>query len=730
MSMLLNSLKKETGGVRKGQGLAAQILVILIVSLLLLGVVSGVVSGIVAYRSIYQESVNTLQQQNIALAYRIDGWIFPMVDLVEQNALLMRNPDMSEQSVQNHFTNTLEASYVLTEVYAGFPGGRGMFGVQDRVLPDWWRADELLWFTDAARVPGRVSITPPYLDVGTGVLAISVSRTINNANSDAGVVAVDVPLITVMDFVAEANVGSAAYSFLVNRNGDIIMHPNPDFLFDDEFRDINEVDGGRLSAMFSAIVSDGFYEGGGSVYIGTELGTTGWYVITSIPISYVTSTLYSIIWMIAAAIVATLLIIIPLATLRLTNNIIKPLNVFKSWMFETATDGNVEWSEEEGNILKNFEDRRDEVGELFRSYVKLCEYIGEIRDDLKMIADGNLGVSIKVRSKKDILSQSLQTMVAYLNGMLRDIRDSSDQVSSGSGQISNSAQTLAQGASEQAATVQQLSASIHEITGKTKASAEMAEKAAGLASEIKTSAEKGSRQMDEMVSAVGEISQSSQSISKVIKVIDEIAFQTNILALNAAVEAARAGVHGKGFAVVAEEVRNLAAKSSEAAKDTGVLISDSMEKAGQGARIAQDTAESLAGIVTGINESSKIMGDIARASEQQTTSIAQITTGIDQVAAIVQNNSAAAQESAAASEQLNSQSSTMNEMVSRFKMRRESDRDPSVVSVPPNGIERRRDRRGGSAADRERGNGSALPVRATAVLSSGIPTQDAGFGKY
>jgi len=317
----------------------------------------------------------------------------------------------------------------------------------------------------------------------------------------------------------------------------------------------------------------------------------------------------------------------------------------------------------------------DEVGVMARTleqaYVQLKGYIGEIQSKMDSLAHGDLSSECMYPFEGDftLIKESINNIVQNLNNTMSEINSSTKQVSTGSKQIADGAQALAQGSTEQAASVQELSASISEIATQTKENAEKAERAASLANSIMQNAEKGSRQMGEMNNAVKEINQASQSISKVIKVIDDIAFQTNILALNAAVEAARAGQHGKGFAVVAEEVRNLAGKSAEAARDTGGLISNSMEKAELGARIAEETAASLADIVEGINESTTLVGEIALSSEVQSTGIAQINTGIDQVAQVVQQNSATAQESAAASEEMSGQSTMLEQLIAQFKLK-------------------------------------------------------------
>lgn len=255
-----------------------------------------------------------------------------------------------------------------------------------------------------------------------------------------------------------------------------------------------------------------------------------------------------------------------------------------------------------------------------------------------------------------------------LKDAIGKIQQSSIAINMNAEQVSTGAQTLAQGTTEQASAIEELSAEINEIYTTIVNNAEYAENAGSKAMQASKEVEHGNMQMREMLSAMDEISNSSSEIGKIIKVIDDIAFQTNILALNAAVEAARAGAAGKGFAVVADEVRNLAGKSAEAAKQTTALIENSINAINKGTMLAGEAGKSLAGIVDKTNETNELINEIVKASSQQTISVNQIRRGIEQISSVVQENAATAEASAANSEELSGQVLILNDLVKQFTL--------------------------------------------------------------
>lgn len=309
---------------------------------------------------------------------------------------------------------------------------------------------------------------------------------------------------------------------------------------------------------------------------------------------------------------------------------------------------------------------QDEIGRFSRKMQGVMDYLRNLDACLKKVAKGDLTTEVSLCSPQDEIGSSLAQLVENFHGLVTTITEIVEQVNSGAKLVSDSSQTLAQGASEQASTVEQLTASLSQISEHTRLAAESAKKADALTQTAKANASQGNDQMKDMLNAMEEINRSSANISNVIKVIQDIAFQTNILALNAAVEAARAGEQGKGFAVVADEVRNLASKSAEAAKETSVLIEGSIEKVTAGTDIANRTAASLNEVVSQVEQAANFINSIAVASEEQAHSLEQIYTGIDQVSQVTQATAATAQESAAASEELTGQAAQLKKNVGIF----------------------------------------------------------------
>ncbi len=320
---------------------------------------------------------------------------------------------------------------------------------------------------------------------------------------------------------------------------------------------------------------------------------------------------------------------------------------------------------------------KDELGVLAVQVGRLIRKLQVIIDDenkfLAKMAEGDFTVDSACEEEYTggfyPLLVSLRGISEKLNDTMTQIRQSSSQVASGAEQVSNGAQALAQGATEQASSVQELAATINEISDKVNQNADNARQASDAAGSVSATMHTSKTQMEQMIQAMNDISTCSSEIGKIMKIIEDIAFQTNILALNAAVEAARAGTAGKGFAVVADEVRNLATKSTQASENISSLIANSLRAVENGTQIVDDTAQSLNQAVSDVNEVTGIIGQISEASSDQADSIAQIITGMNQISSVVQTNSATAEQSAAASQELSSQSQLMKQLVGRFQLR-------------------------------------------------------------
>jgi methyl-accepting chemotaxis protein len=257
-------------------------------------------------------------------------------------------------------------------------------------------------------------------------------------------------------------------------------------------------------------------------------------------------------------------------------------------------------------------------------------------------------------------------MNGALKSAISDISEGTDQVAAASGQLSDSSQRLAEANSELAASIEETSATLEESSSMINHNNENTRQAALLAAQTKAASDKGNTEMQEMMSSMSEIKKSGDKIAKIIKVIDEIAFQTNILALNAAVEAARAGDAGMGFAVVAEEVRNLAQRSAQAARETADIIESNIELSGNGVSVARRVGESLAEITEQASKVNELMNEIADASMAQAQGINQINKAISQMEKVTQQNASNADQSAAASEELNAQAESLKDIVEQL----------------------------------------------------------------
>lgn len=333
--------------------------------------------------------------------------------------------------------------------------------------------------------------------------------------------------------------------------------------------------------------------------------------------------------------------------------------------------GNIALENVDHQGLERVLSRRDELGDIAKAFEGLTAYIQAKADIIHSFSEGDISKDTTIASEKDYFGKHISNMSNGLNSMISRAGDISEQVATSAENLSSASSSLSDGSQQQAAALQEISASIIDLTHKTERNSDHATKATSLAKTAQEASELGTTEISEMTSAISDISNSSNEISKINDTIESIAFQTNLLALNAAVEAARAGQSGKGFAVVADEVRSLAGRSAKAAKETTTLIQASSQKVQRGIEIVEKTAISFNKIHELIIEISELIGTISEESGEQNSDIHSIESRLEQIENVLQQNAAHSEQTASASEELSSQADYLQELLAAFKLKKD-----------------------------------------------------------
>ncbi len=543
------------------------------------------------------------------------------------------------------------------------------------------------------RDTGEPFVVDPMVNPETGVLTMPITMPIIKNGEFDGVILFAVNPALFSEIASKVAVGEGSTTTIVNSTGTTIAYNDIEYVMqaynlgeeaksDPTLQALADVEAAVINGEegFQSVSWDGVDQF--AAYTPID-GSNGWgiYIMTyqaNFLAQMTTSIIVTIIMAIAILVVASVIIII------VANSITKPISQCANRLSMVS----------QGDLKSPMPEVRtnDETRVLADSTASIVNSVSVMIDDLNYtlaeIAAGNFAVESKAKEYYigdfSSLSVSLETIIQKLSTTMYKINNVSEQVNSGNQQVASGAQSLAQGAIEQASSIEELSATIAEISDKISETATSSQNAKLANDKSQKALSQSNEQMQEMLVAMGDISLKSSEINKIIKTIDDIAFQTNILSLNAAVEASRAGAAGRGFAVVAEEVRNLATRSAQSAKDTATLIEETLAVVEVGNKIATNASESINIAIENATELGGLVEDIAGATAMQSEGAGQVRAGIEQISSVVQINSATSEESAATSEELSGYSNELKALVSGFTLAGNSNNAPAqpTASIP------------------------------------------------
>lgn len=647
-------------------------------------VIIGVLST-VAITSLNKSTQSTLEEILVPLADQIAGKIETTVDFQRQmleNSVTGKNFAEAADDEQRLeiVKNAVSQDYFLD--CAVFDAS-GKLLKSSGVITASAQADDTVKKAVSTTVPQISEVVKT--DVFTGY---TIAVPVLNGSSTVYVATVTYDAKAVSDLIKDVSFGDEGFVSVINNEGTIIIDKDASLVDDHNAIKLAESDESYKSeaefikTVISKKTGYGQFETKDVDYIAAYSYVEGFKgeVIAFSPrsdfLSASNSGILNFLGFSVALLIITVVIIVFFA-----RTISKPI-VNTTQRLRSLSQGNlsdpvdVRYSKDELGVLSN---------SLEETIVSLRQYINLITVALTNISEGNLCHRVEGTFRGDFvkIKSTFNSILESLSDTFASINIAAEQVSNGAVQVSNNAQALSQGSTQQASSIEELSATISDVSDQTTQNAESAKEAYKIVQSNADAIAACNQDMEKMLSAMNEISVSSSEISKIIKVIDEISFQTNILALNAAVEAAREG--SKGFGVVADEVRRLASKSAEAAKQTADLIENSVEAISRGSEIAHQTASSLHKIVEDSTEIKKLVKDISDASEHQSEAIVQINTGVDQISAVVAANTSTAVGSASASEELSSQSLILKNMIARFKLTKQENKSSSTYSYPSDG---------------------------------------------